>query len=54
MKNTYSKEQIYIDDDYDRVKILKSSESNSSLKVAKYSNLNDISLFDTLEFFTII
>ena len=47
MKNTYSKEQIYIDDDYDRVKILKSSESNSSLKVAKYNNINEISLFDT-------
>ena len=47
MKNTYSKEQIYIDDDYDTVKILKSSESTSSLKVAKYNNINDISLFDT-------
>ena len=47
LKNTYSKEQIYIDDDYDKVKILKSSESTSSLKVAKYNNINDISLFDT-------
>ena len=47
MKNTYSKEQIYIDDDYDKVNILKPSESTSSLKVAKCNNINDISLFDT-------
>ena len=47
MKNTYSKEQIYIDDDYDKINIFKSSESYSSLKVAKYSHPNDISLFDT-------
>ena len=47
MKNICSKEQVYIDDEYDKVNILKSSESNSSLKVAKYSNFNDISLFDT-------
>ena len=47
MNNFNSKEQIFIDDDYDKVNIFKSSESHSSLKVAKYSNLNDISLFDT-------
>ena len=34
MKNTYSKEQIYIDDDYDKINIFKSSVTNSSLKVA--------------------
>ena len=47
MKNINSKTQIYIDDDYDKMNIFKSSESNYSLKVAKNSNLNDTSLFDT-------
>ena len=47
MRNINSKTQIYIDDDYDKMNIFKSSESNSSLKVAKNSNLNDTSLFDT-------
>ena len=47
MKNINNKEQIFIDDDFDKINILKSSETNSSLKVAKYSHSNDISLFDT-------
>ena len=47
MKNINNKEQIFIDDDYDKIKIFKSSETNSSLKVAKYSHSNDIALFDT-------
>ena len=47
MKNVNNKNQIYIDDDFDKIKIFKSSETNSSIKVAKYSQLNDISLFDT-------
>ena len=47
MKNFNNKEQIFIDDDYDKIKIFKSSETNSSLKVAKYSHSNDIALFDT-------
>ena len=47
MKNINNKEQIFIDDDYDKIRIFKSSESNSSLMVAKYSHLNDIALFDT-------
>ena len=33
--------------DFDKINIFKSLETNSSLKVAKYSQLNDISLFDT-------
>ena len=47
MKNITNKEQFFIDDDYDKIKILKSSEITSSLMVAKYSHLNDIALFDT-------
>ena len=47
MKNKYSKEQIYIDDDYDKINMFKSSETNSSLKVTKYSHSYDISFFDT-------
>ena len=47
MKNISSKTQFYIDDDYDKINIFKSCELNSSLKVAKYNELNDISLFDT-------
>ena len=47
MKNVYSKDQRYIDDNYDKINVFKSSETSSSLKVAKYSHSNDISLFDT-------
>ena len=47
MKNVNNKQQIFIDDDNDKLKIFKSSETNSSLKVAKYSHSNDIALFDT-------
>ena len=47
MKNINNKEQIFIDDDYDKIQIFKSSETNSSLMVAKYSHSNDIALFDT-------
>ena len=47
MKNVNNKNQIYIDDDFDKIKIFESSETNSSLQVAKYSQLDDISLFDT-------
>ena len=47
MRNINNKKQIFIDDDFDKINIFKSSEKNSSLKVAKYSHSNDISLFDT-------
>ena len=47
MKNVYSKDQRYIDDNYDKINVFKSSETSSSWKVAKYSNSDDISLFGT-------
>ena len=47
MRNINNKKQIFIDDDSDKINILESSETNSSLKVAKYSQSNDISSFDT-------
>ena len=42
-----TKTQVYIDDDYDNINIFKTSNSKSSLKVAKYSTSGHISLFDT-------
>ena len=47
MKNVHNKNQIYTDENFDKINIFKSSETNSSLKVAKYSHSNDIALFDT-------
>ena len=46
-RNTNTKHQIYTDDNYDKMNIFKSLDSNTSLKVAKYDTSIDISLFDT-------
>ena len=53
MRNVNTKTQVYIDDDYDEISIFKSLESNSSLKVAKHRNSDEISLFDTGASFSI-